>query len=331
MENSITREEWCAVSIFIMSAEEEDTTKIMLCCASCGKAQGDDDIQLRTCTACKSVKYCGVTCQRNHRPKHKKACKKRAAELRDEILFRQPESSSAGDCPICLLPFPLYGNQYAPVYHPCCSKSVCRGCSVAHMTLSREERREYTCPFCRDVVSDQKSGSKTQTMKRIRENIMKRIQANDPKAMNQMGNILYKEGNYEEAIQSYSMAAKLGDADAHYKLAEMYAKGQGVERDEKKKLYHLEEAAIRGHLDARYNLARYEKMEKGRNDRAVKHLIIAANLGDDGSMQMLKEFYKERLVSKEDFAAALRAHQAAVDATKSPQREAASEALKGMK
>ena len=46
-------------------------------------------------------------------------------------------------------------------------------------------------------------------------------------------------------------------------------------------------------------------------------------LGHDGSIKMLKECYKRGLVGKNDFAAALRAHQAAVDATKSEQREAA--------
>eukprot|EP00984_Skeletonema_dohrnii_P005111 scaffold1799_cov134-Skeletonema_dohrnii-CCMP3373.AAC.1 len=71
-------------------AEESD--EIMMCCASCGTAQADD-IQLKTCTACKSVRYCSVKCQKEHRPQHKRACKKRAAELRDELLFRQPESS----------------------------------------------------------------------------------------------------------------------------------------------------------------------------------------------------------------------------------------------
>ena len=54
-----------------------------------------------------------------------------------------------------------------------------------------------------------------------------------------------------------------------------------------------------------------------------EHFIIAAKLGDDDSLEGLKSCYREGAVSKEDFAAALRAHQAAVDATKSPQREAA--------
>ena len=57
----------------------------------------------------------------------------------------------------------------------------------------------------------------------------------------------------------------------------------------------------------------------------MKHYIIAANLGYDNSLKRLRECYKYGDVQKEDFAAALRAHQAAVDATKSPQRETAAE------
>ena len=54
----------------------------------------------------------------------------------------------------------------------------------------------------------------------------------------------------------------------------------------------------------------------------MKHFTIAAKLGDDDSLEMVKNGYADGYVSKEDFAAALRAHQAAVDATKSPRREA---------
>eukprot|EP00985_Skeletonema_marinoi_P009052 scaffold4148_cov170-Skeletonema_marinoi.AAC.4 len=98
--------------------------------------------------------------------------------------------------------------------------------------------------------------------------------------------------------------------------------GEVVEKDEKKGLYYLEEAAIAGHPDARYNLGCDEGINQ-RYERAAKHFIIAANLGHDKSVQVLKESYAAGKVSKEDFAATLRAHQAAVDATKSPQREAA--------
>jgi len=87
--------------------KDQDGDKTMLCCASCGIA-GVDDMKLKACDGCKSVRYCSDTCQMDHRPQHERECEKRAAELRDKILFKQPESSHWGDCPICFLPLALY-------------------------------------------------------------------------------------------------------------------------------------------------------------------------------------------------------------------------------
>ena len=50
----------------------------MSTCAACGKASDN----LKACTACRLVKYCNRDCQISHRAKHKKECRKRAAELR---------------------------------------------------------------------------------------------------------------------------------------------------------------------------------------------------------------------------------------------------------
>jgi hypothetical protein len=49
-----------------------------------------------------------------------------------------------------------------------------------------------------------------------------------------------------------------------------------------------------------------------RDERAFKHFIIAAKLGCDGALDKVKEGFAEGYVSKEDYAAALRGHQAAV-------------------
>ena len=54
-------------------------------CANCGKL-GSNNVKLKDCTACRLVKYCGVDCQKAHRKRHKKICKQRAAELKDEQL-----------------------------------------------------------------------------------------------------------------------------------------------------------------------------------------------------------------------------------------------------
>ena len=69
-------------------------------------------------------------------------------------------------------------------------------------------------------------------------------------------------------------------------------------------------------------------MENKRQCReSSEALIIAAALGDDESIKMLMKVFKNKkgLVEKDDLAAALRAQKAAVDATKSPQREEAEE------
>jgi len=155
---------------------------------------------------------------------------------------------------------------------------------------------------------------------------MKRVEANDPVAMRQMGTMRRSEGDYDGAFEYWSKAAGLGDVGAHYQLSGLYRFELGVEKDKKKEVYHLEKAAIGGEPFARHDLGVIEN-ENGRPDRAVKHWIIAAKLGYDESMKTVKEGFKRGLVSKEDFAAALRGHQAAVDATKSPQREEAELAL----
>ena len=105
-------------------------------------------------------------------------------------------------------------------------------------------------------------------------------------------------------------------------LSLMYHHGKGLEKDEEKEIHHLEEAAIGGHPVARHNLGCKEG-RKGNVERAMKHFIIAATQGYGVSMKELMNAFKLGHVSKKELAATLRAHQAAVDATKSPQREAA--------
>jgi hypothetical protein len=73
-------------------------------CADCG-GLAEGGICLKACKSCMLVKYCNANCQRNHWPKHKKECKLRAAEIRDEALFKDPPPKK--DCQICFLPMPV--------------------------------------------------------------------------------------------------------------------------------------------------------------------------------------------------------------------------------
>ena len=289
-----------------MSAAVEENELVL--CASCGVA-GGDDIKLKKCTACYLVRYCSVKCQKDHWPNHKKECKK----LRDEILFKQPESTHLGDCPLCCLPVPI--DKSKSFLNSCCSKPICQGCDISNRMREIEGRLQHKCPFCRTALHD--------TEEQSNELLMKRIEANDPIAICDFGTERYNEGDYKSAFEYWTKAAALGDASAHFQLSNVYHEGRGVEKDEKKVLHHTEQAAIGGHPNARHNLAFLETL-KGQNDRAVKHYIIAAKLGFGNSLDALKELYKEGHASKEDFATALNGYQSAIEAMKSPQRKAAS-------
>ena len=295
----------------------EDNNDTTTCCAACGIAEVDD-VKLVPCDDCDLVKYCSVKCREEHKSQHEEACRKRAAELRDKILFMQPESSNLGDCPICSLPLPL--DRLKSATNSCCSKLICNGCRYANIHREKKMGLRQSCPFCREPVPD----TDEECVKRIR----KRIEANDPVAMSQWAGMQYEQGDYCSAFEYFTMAAELGYATAHFQLSVMYHLGHGVEEDEGKAVHHLEEAAIGGNPSARYNLGWIEN-KNGNVERAVKHNFIAARQGQDDSIKWLMKAFKHGYVNKDDLAAALRAHQAAVDETKSPQREAAEEWFQG--
>lgn len=95
-------------------------------------------------------------------------------------------------------------------------------------------------------------------------------------------------------------------------------------------MHHWEVAAIGGHPSARYNLGWHESMN-GNAQRAIKHWVIAATQGYDDAIEALTNAFKQGHLENEVLAAALRAHKAAVDATKSPQRLAAEQFIERSK
>jgi len=177
-------------------------------------------------------------------------------------------------------------------------------------------RLEHRCPFCRHPAPE----SQIEAAMVFEEK--DRVEMNDPDALRKGGLQRYMAHDYKVAFKFWTKAAELGDLQAHYQLSILYHNGEGVKKNEKKETYHLEKAAIGGHPIARFNLGCIEG-QNGRHERAIKHFIIAAAQGEDDSLGNLRKMYQNGLVSKEDLATALRAHKAAVDATKSLQRDAA--------
>ena len=296
-----------------MSSVAEADADDICCCANCGIAEVDN-IKLEDCDRCDLVKYCSDECQGEHREQHEEECKKREAELHDKKLFTQPDGNYRGDCPICFLPMPL--GKGKSTFYSCCSEYTCRGCEYVQAIGSNGDRR---CPFCREPPSSAEENKKRK---------MKRRKANDPAAMLQMGSDCYIEGDYDAAVEYYTKSAELGDPHAHYNLGCMYYEGKCVEKDYGMAIYHWEKAAIVGHPEARYNLGVIEEAMNGNVERSVKHFIIAANIGYEKSMKQLWTQYSAGNMTKEDLEATLRTHQAAIDATKSPEREAAEQSWK---
>ena len=64
----------------------------------------------------------------------------------------------------------------------------------------------------------------------------------------------YRRGDYATALHEWQALAEQGHADAQYNLGLLYAKGQGVSKDDAQAQQWYEKAAAQGHADAQVNL-----------------------------------------------------------------------------
>ena len=299
------------------SASKMSAVRVDVCavdvCANCGK-ESSDAVKLKDCTACRLVKYCGVDCQRAHRKQHKKACKQRAAELEDKMLYSQGLERLEGDfCPICTLPIPL-PVQLHSVLNVCCMKRICIGCNLA-----ADRRGMFDCVFCRSPCPDDDSA--------ILAMIQARVKKKDPAAIHHLGQKYFfgrlgLQKDMRKAAVLWIEAVELGSIDALYSLGLAYDEGEGVEQNETKAAEFYTKAAMQGHVDSRYNLGCIEG-KKGNHDRAVRHLLISAKVGDRDSVDNIREAFMRGHATKEQYAEALKGYQEALEEMKSHDRDGA--------
>jgi len=293
-------------------------------CANCGKGE-EESVKLKSCTACKLVKYCSRDCQIAHRPQHKKECRKRAAELHDVELFKQPPPME--DCPICFLRMPILNTGHR--YKTCCGKVICSGCARAPVYDDQgnkvDKDKQNECAFCRVVAPK----SIEEAVKRLN----KRVDVGDARAIYNQG-YYYREGkygfpqDYGKALERWHRAAELGEAEAYTSIGALYSNGDGVQVDKKKAMHYYELAAIKGDAYARYNLGLGEE-DMGNMDRALKHYMIAVRGGESKSLNQIQRMYSNGNATKDDYTAALQSCQAYLDEIKSHQRDKAAAAGDG--
>jgi hypothetical protein len=239
---------------------------------------------------------------------------KRAAELHDEALFKQPPRPD--DCPICFLLLPESEEGTGQTYMTCCGKTICSGCCYA---VARHG--ENVCPFCRAPTADSAG-----YVKRLHN----RIKCNDASAFFMLGHMNFyghRELNVAQdqakGVKLWQRAGDLGVARAYCSIAYAYREGLGVSKDKTKARHYYELAAMGGNVRARHNLGCSEAVVDNMKN-AIKHWIIAAGSGSINSLYNVQHYLLNGgFATKSDYERALRAYQQHLNEVRSVQRDEA--------
>ncbi|EJK69094.1 hypothetical protein THAOC_09687 [Thalassiosira oceanica] len=235
-----------------------------------------------------------------------------------ELDDDRDRTAAEGDfCPICTLLIPLPQGKHSSFYG-CCMKRVCDGCVVA-----ARKRGLYDCPFCRTPIPDNDADSLVM--------IHARVAKKDPTAMYHHGGHYWRgtlglQKDRKKAVELLTEAAELGSIEALFNLGAAYYQGEGVQQDKAKAVEFFERAAKQGHIGSRHNLGCIEAA-KGDYERAARHFLISAKLGDKESVENIKRAFMTGCATKEQYAEALKGYQDAVEETKSHDRDEAKSLL----
>ena len=238
-----------------------------------------------------------------------------AAAIYLERLLTEGHERWEGDaCTICYLyiGFPMHEHAQVKV---CCMKRICDGCVLAAELRGMND----SCPFCRAPIPADEA-SKLAMVKN-------RVDKGDAEAIEFLGSKYYHGSrglakNLPRAIELWTEAAELGSEEAHYNLGVAYYTGNGAEEDKARGIRLWQQAAVKGHVESRHNLG-IDEFNNENYDLAVQHLMISAKMGDEVSLNEIKEMFMEGQATKAQYAAALRGYGDAVEEMKSPQREEA--------
>ena len=255
-------------------------------------------------------------------------------KLHAEKLFKQPPPSPKSaqespeiyhemdddECPICSLMLPTLGT--GKRYMTCCGKTVCSGCIYAPRYDDQgNEVDNDKCPFCRSPTPD--------TNEEIVKRLNKRIDSGDSEAIERKGH-MYRTGecgfqqDMDKALEHWHRAVELGHAQSYYDIGVCYCLGQGVRVDKKKARYYLEQAAKRGCARANYELGlELGIVEESDIDEVLHHHMIAVRSGVGDSLDVIRDFYSNRVVDKDDYLKALQSYSMFLVEIKSYQRDRA--------
>jgi len=173
------------------------------------------------------------------------------------------------------------------------------------------------CPFCRTPYTNDDA-------KRLAM-VQARIKKKDPEAINLLAGE-YEHGGFglrkdmRRAIELRTEAAELGSIGALFNLGIAYDFGKGVQEDKARAGELYKKAAMQGHVASRHNLG-CDEGDKGNHDRAVRHYLISAKMGLQGSVENIRRMFIDGEATKEQYAQALKEYQDAMEEMKSHDRD----------
>ncbi|EJK75399.1 hypothetical protein THAOC_02879 [Thalassiosira oceanica] len=236
------------------------------------------------------------------------------AVTEEQLMSSGHELHESYTCPLFCIPMALPAQRHSQ-FESCCMKTVCHGCIHA----SHQRGIGNVCAFCRTPTP--KSDAALLAL------VRKRVDAKDPLAIEFLAYAYYHRAyglhqDIPRAFELWTEAARLGDLDAHFNLGCRYYDGEGVKQDVDRGIRHWQHAAIEGHPESRYMLG-YHEYSSGNHELAVQHWMVSTKMGDDDSLNEIKDMFMKGHTTKAQYAEALEGYQNALEETKSPQREEA--------
>ena len=219
-------------------------------------------------------------------------------ELKGADLFKPVPPFE--DCAICLVRLPLV--KHDAMYKVCCGNIVCKACHIeneASINKQNEEKNTskklaLTCPFCRKPASS----SGDEEFARLQARCLQ----NDHNALGIMGNAYHTGGGVAQddlkALDYFIRAAEVGSPGACTSIGTFYDVGNGVAVDKRRAALFERVGALRGSAIARHNIGLSEYLS-GNHEIAIRHWKIAAEAGDQMSIDALKNIYDGKMPGKE--------------------------------
>ena len=219
--------------------------------------------------------------------------KKLEEELEGADLFAPLPPTE--DCAVCLVPLPYVNSEVC--YQICCGNRICWSCFNENWESVKKQNEEknagkkisFACPFCREPVPTF-----------FDEEYLRQLQArclkNDHVALGVMGQVYRSGGSLIpkddlKALDCYIRAVELGSANACAKIGLSYAEGDGVAVDKEKAALFERVGALRGSVVAHNNVGWAEYIDFGNHEIGIRHWKIAAEAGDQDSLDALKKIY----------------------------------------